>query len=105
METVRRILANVRKQFKHLNVTQGLLIGALCLLILMTLLLVGLYSSSPTQVALFQGQGATAEDEGKAATFMSQRGMAYKKAADGKVMVAPGQRDSIIAAMQSEQAL
>ncbi len=103
MDRFRIILASIQRQLGQLSVTQKLLIASLCVLVLMTLFLVSQYAGAPTTVALLPG--GTGEDQQKAAAFLAQRGIVYKVATDGKVMLLPEQRYIALAAMTKEQAL
>ena len=101
MDRLRAILANVQKQLGQLSVTQKLLIASLCVVFLMTLFLVSQYTGTPELKALLPG--GTGEDQQKAAAFLGQRGIAFKVAADGKIMLTQDQRYVALAAMAKEQ--
>jgi flagellar biosynthesis/type III secretory pathway M-ring protein FliF/YscJ len=103
MDRLRAILATIGTQLGKLTVTQRLLIASLCVVMLMTFFLVSQYTGSPETKALLPT--GTPDDQQKAVAFLNQKGIPYKVATDGKVMVTPEQKYIALAAMTREQAL
>ncbi|HVU64278.1 MAG TPA: flagellar M-ring protein FliF C-terminal domain-containing protein [Phycisphaerales bacterium] len=103
MDRLRAILARIGQQLGKLTVTQRLLIGALCVVMLMTLFLISQYTGKPETIALFP-TGAS-DDQQKAAEFLNRKGVPFTVASDGKVMLTPERKPIALAAMTAEQAL
>lgn len=103
MNRVLAILSGIQAQLGRLSVTQKLLIASLCVLFLMTLFLLTQYAAAPATLALLPT--GTSDDQQKAAAFLNNKGIPFKVAPDGKIMVQPEQRYVALAAMTKEQAL
>jgi flagellar M-ring protein FliF len=94
LEIVRRILARVQKYLGGMNSSQKLLIASLCVILVMTLFLVGQYAGKPDMVPLLPG--ASAEDQARAYETIKAR---FKVTNNGQLMVASAQQQSALAAV------
>ncbi len=103
MNQLRQILANIGKHLGALTVSQKLLIGALCVVGVMTLLLVSRYAGDRKMVALLPGMPA-AEQE-RAAAHLETLGVTFTRDAQQQVVVPVEQRNSVLARLGSDHKL
>jgi flagellar biosynthesis/type III secretory pathway M-ring protein FliF/YscJ len=103
MNQLRQMLANIGKHMGKLSVSQKLLIGALCVLGVMTLLLVSRYAGDRKMVALMPGMPAAEQD--KAAANLDMLGVAYERDTQQQVVVAAESRTSVLARLGSDHKL
>lgn len=89
MDRLKVMLALVSSQLGKLNATHKLLIGSLAVILLMTLLLVALYTGRPRMVELLKG--STAEEQQRAASFLLASGIQSETRSDGKVYIPANQ--------------
>lgn len=104
MESLRRALAVVSAAMAKLTMSQRLLIGAVGVVLAMTLFLVQLYTSTPALVPLL-GAGVPADEQQRAVTFLRTSGIEHTVSETGEVMVAPGRVTGILAQMAEAGAM
>lgn len=100
MSRFRQVLDTVKSNLSKLTVSQKLLIGSLCVVMLMTLFLVQQYTGSPTLSPLLPGLGS--EEQQEAIQFLDANHIEYQLSRDGQPMVAPERRYSVLAQMNSQ---
>jgi flagellar biosynthesis/type III secretory pathway M-ring protein FliF/YscJ len=94
LEIVRRILARVQKYLGGMASSQKLLIASLCVILVMTLFLVGQYAGKPDMVPLLPG--ASAEDQAKAYELVKTR---FTVTNSGQLLVSRPQQQAALAAV------
>lgn len=97
MDRFRDILKTIRDHLGPMNASRKIAIASLGVILVMTLLLVGLLTSSAAMVPLLPG--VPEEDQSRAAAYLSQSGQRHKMV--GTVVHVPAERrDAILAELQ-----
>ena len=102
MEALRRALATIGAALSKLNATQRLLIGAVAVILVMTLFLVNLYTGTADMVALMPGQPA--DRQARALEFVQDQGIEFELKG-GEVLVPRGMRQMLHARMADSGAM
>lgn len=102
MDQLRRILETIGKSLGKLGPSQKLLIGALAVIVLMSLFVVSQYAGSPRMVSVLSG--GTTEDRQRVAGYLETQGIVYKTEGD-KVMVPAEKQYAVLAQLQRANAL
>ncbi len=101
MDALRRVLANIQKSLGQLGVAQKLLIASLVVIMLMALLIVSQYAGKSKWVEALPG--ASLEEQSKASTLLTDRGIA-NALQNGRVVVSPADQSTALALlMESRQ--
>lgn len=98
MEQLRRMVATIQKYLGQMQTSQKLLIGSLGVIVLLSLLLVGLYSSQRTMVELLPGMAL--ESQQSASAYLQSAGIPNEMQG-GKVMV-PKDKEGLARALLAE---
>lgn len=102
MDQLRRILDTIGKSLGKLGPSQKLLIGALVVIVLMSLFVVSQYAGSPKMVSVLTG--GTSEDRQRVAGYLETQGITYKTEGD-KVLVPVEKQYAVLAQLQRASAL
>lgn len=102
MDQLRRILDTIGKSLGRLGPSQKLLIGALVVIVLMSLFVVSQYAGSPRMVSVLSG--GTSEDRQRVADYLETQGVAYRTEGD-RVLVPAEKQYAVLAQLQRANAL
>jgi flagellar biosynthesis/type III secretory pathway M-ring protein FliF/YscJ len=98
-----RAMATISAAATRLTVSQKLLIGAVAVVMVMTLFIIQLYTGRPEFVALLPGK--TSEEQGAAAAFLRAKNVDFTTSSSGEILVAVGQEDSLRGQMVENKVL
>ncbi|MDX2114373.1 MAG: flagellar M-ring protein FliF C-terminal domain-containing protein [Planctomycetota bacterium] len=102
MEPLRRAMTQVWAVVSKMTPTQKLLIGAVAVILVMTLFLVQLYTGRPSMVALMPG--ASGEQQQAAVRYIQAAGFEYETR-EGQIYVPVGSQRVILAQMAENNAM
>lgn len=102
MDRIQRVFSAISAALARLNSTQKLLAGAICVVLVMTLMLVQVYSGGREMAALMPG--ASAEQQQRALRLLQASGVAYTNEG-GQLMVARSDHRAILAQLAEGDAM
>lgn len=103
MDRMHRAMATISAAATRLTVSQKLLIGAVAVVMVMTLFIVQLYTGRAEYVALLPGKSS--EEQGAAAAFLRARNVEFTTGASGEILVAVGQENALRGQMVENKVL
>ncbi|MGP1309896.1 MAG: hypothetical protein ACTS27_06845 [Phycisphaerales bacterium] len=100
MDRLNGVLEQIKRALGELNATQKVLIGALVVILAMTLFLVIQYTAAPAMEPLLPGSPPA--EQLSAEQYLRTRGIEYRKSATGEILVPDGASQGILAGMSQE---